>query len=62
MILVPLTYRQGRFNLDEKGASLVEYVLLVVLIAMVCFVAMQLLGNSTSGNLTSVANNVSSAS
>jgi Flp pilus assembly pilin Flp len=63
MILVPAwTYLQSRFNRDEDGAALVEYVLLVALIAMVCVMAVQLLGNSTSDKLTSIANDVSSAS
>ena len=56
------TYLQSRFNRDEKGASLVEYVLLVALIAVVCIVALQLLGNSASDKLTSVGNQISSAS
>ena len=56
------TYLQSRFNRDEKGASLVEYVLLVALIAVVCIVALNLLGSSASTKLTSVGNAISSAS
>ena len=56
------TYLQSRFNRDEKGASLVEYVLLVALIAIVCIVALQLVGNNAYDKLTSVGNQVSSAS
>jgi pilus assembly protein Flp/PilA len=56
------TYLQSRFNRDEKGASLVEYVLLVALIAVVCIVALNLLGSSASVKLTSVGNAISSAS
>jgi pilus assembly protein Flp/PilA len=33
---------------DEEGASLVEYVLLVALIAVVCIAAVTLLGKSAS--------------
>ena len=55
------TYLQTRFNRDEKGASLVEYVLLVALIAVVCIVALQLLGSSASTKLQSVGNSISSA-
>jgi pilus assembly protein Flp/PilA len=33
---------------DERGASLVEYVLLVALIAVVCIVAITFLGNEAS--------------
>jgi len=63
MSLLPVwTYLQSRFNRDEKGASLVEYVLLVALIAVVCIVALQLLGSSAATKLTSVGNAISSAS
>ena len=55
------TYLQSRFNRDEKGASLVEYVLLVALIAVVCIVALNLLGSSASTKLLSVGNSISSA-
>jgi len=33
----------------ERGASLVEYALLVALIALVCVTAVQFLGSSASG-------------
>jgi len=35
----------------ERGASLVEYALLVALIALVCVTAVQFLGSSASGSL-----------
>ncbi|HMR96934.1 MAG TPA: hypothetical protein PKE05_15475 [Microthrixaceae bacterium] len=35
----------------ERGASLVEYALLLALIALVCVTAVQFLGGSTSGSL-----------
>lgn len=56
------TYLQCRFARDERGASLVEYVLLVALIAVVAITAMELLGSDTSNKLTSVGNVISSAS
>jgi len=63
MNLVALwTHVQARLRRDDRGASLVEYVLLVALIAVVCIVALQLLGNSASDKLTSVGNSISSAS
>jgi len=63
MNLVALwTQLQARLRRDEQGASLVEYVLLVALIAVVCIVALQLLGGSASTKLTSVGNAISSAS
>jgi len=41
---------------DEEGASLVEYALLVALIAVVALAAIKLLGNGASTALTSAAN------
>lgn len=37
---------------DEEGASLVEYVLLVALIAVVCISAVTLLGRAASAQFT----------
>ena len=39
-------------NRHERGASLVEYALLLGLIAVVCVVAITLIGNSTDGALS----------
>jgi pilus assembly protein Flp/PilA len=55
-------YLQERCSRDEHGASLVEYVLLVALIAVVAIGAMTFLGTDTSTKLTSVGNVISSAS
>jgi pilus assembly protein Flp/PilA len=40
------------FSRDEEGASLVEYALLVALIAVVCIAAIALIGNSASSKLS----------
>jgi Flp pilus assembly pilin Flp len=40
---------------DERGASLVEYALLLALIAIVCMIALEALGTSTSGGIQSGA-------
>jgi len=40
---------------DEEGASLVEYVLLVALIAVVCIAAITLLGQSASAKFNTTA-------
>ena len=37
---------------DQRGASLVEYALLVALIALACIAAMTFLGTQTSTNIT----------
>ena len=45
---------QSRFVADEEGASLVEYALLVALIAVVALVAIRFLGNAVSDEFNSV--------
>lgn len=44
---------QARMD-DERGASLVEYALLVALIAVVCIVAITFLGESASQKFSDV--------
>jgi pilus assembly protein Flp/PilA len=41
-------------NRDERGASLVEYALLVALIAVVCIVAVSILGSNASNKFSQV--------
>lgn len=43
-------------NLGERGASLVEYALLVGLIAVVCIAAVTFLGTSSSGKFGAAGN------
>ena len=45
---------------DEKGASLVEYALLVALIAIVCIVAIQFLGSSASSQFSNIGSGINS--
>src|SRR5207302_1276748 len=54
-------YLQARFGRDERGASLVEYALLVALIAVVCIAAIQFLGHSASTKFSTVGNSVNAA-
>lgn len=42
------TWMRARFADSERGASLVEYALLVALIAVVCIVAVTILGQEAS--------------
>ena len=46
---------------DERGASLVEYALLVALIAVVCIAAVSLLGSSASTKFSTVGSAISGA-
>lgn len=48
---------QGRCR-TERGASLVEYALLVALIAVVCILAVTFLGRAASSKFSSVASAV----
>ena len=50
---------QARLHQSERGASLVEYALLVALIAMVCILAVQFLGTSTSAKFSSIGSGLS---
>ncbi|MEY2423725.1 MAG: pilus assembly protein Flp/PilA [Acidimicrobiaceae bacterium] len=43
---------------DDRGASLVEYALLVALIAVVCIAAITLLGNNASTKFDNTANSI----
>ncbi len=46
---------------DEKGASMVEYALLVVLIAIVALVAISIAGEEVSETFSDIASGLSSA-
>ena len=51
-----------RATRSERGASLVEYALLLALIAMVCFAAVSLLGNSASTRISGFGGSLGAAS
>jgi len=52
------TYLRARFGDDERGASLVEYALLVALIAVVCIVAITFIGTSASSRFNDVGSSL----
>lgn len=50
---------RARLNMkSERGASLVEYALLVALIAVVCLVALKFLGTSTGDKINTVGKDI----
>ena len=51
-------YLRARFGQDERGASLVEYALLVALIAVVCIVAVTFLGRNASSTFNNVGSSI----
>jgi pilus assembly protein Flp/PilA len=53
------TWLRARFGDSERGASLVEYALLVALIAVVCIAAVTILGKNASNKFNSVGNSIS---
>jgi pilus assembly protein Flp/PilA len=48
------TYVRARFARDERGASLVEYALLVALIAVVCILAITFVGSRANSKFSEV--------
>jgi Flp pilus assembly pilin Flp len=49
---------RARFGRSERGANLVEYALLMALIALVCFAAVQFFGNTSSTKMSTIASSV----
>ena len=55
------TWLRARFGDTERGASLVEYALLVALIAVICIIALQFLGEEASSSFNSTGQAISDA-
>jgi pilus assembly protein Flp/PilA len=54
------TWLQAKFNFgNEEGASMVEYGLLLALIAVIALVALKALGQGVSGKFDEVKNSLS---
>jgi pilus assembly protein Flp/PilA len=51
-------YLRARFGRNELGASLVEYALLLALIAVVCIAAVTLLGGNAKNKFSSVGSSL----
>ena len=54
-------YLRTKFGRSERGAALVEYALLLALIAVVCIVALTTLGGQASTKFSSVGNSIANA-
>jgi pilus assembly protein Flp/PilA len=52
---------QARFGKTERGAALVEYALLLALIAVVCIVALEFLGGEAAEKFSDVGNSIAGA-
>lgn len=56
-----VSWLQARISGSDRGASLVEYALLVALIAVVCVVAVQVLGTQASASFSSTGSGLTAA-
>ena len=52
------TWLRARFGDDDRGTSLVEYALLVALIAVVCIAAVTILGNNASEKFSEIGSEI----
>ena len=52
------SFVRARFGRTERGASLVEYVLLVSLIGVVCIAMISFLGNNAKSKFSSVGSSL----
>ena len=52
------TWLRARFGDSERGASLVEYALLVALIAVVCIAGIKLLGTSINTKFSNISTEI----
>jgi pilus assembly protein Flp/PilA len=57
-LFVLKTWLEMKFNRDERGASMVEYGLLLALIAVIAIVAVKALGGSVSTKFSEVTSAV----
>ena len=53
-----LLIQTQRFMRDEDGATMVEYALMLALIAIVCILAVTAIGNGTNGIFNSIADDI----
>ncbi len=55
------TFIKARFGKSEKGAALVEYALLLALIAVVCIIALEFLGGEAAEKFSDVGNSIANS-
>jgi pilus assembly protein Flp/PilA len=60
-LFVLRTWLQARFTATERGASMVEYILLVALIALAVLAAVTFLGGQMNGKFKTEGSQISSA-
>ena len=57
-LFVLKTWLQAKFSSDERGAAMVEYGLLLALIAVIAIAALTLLGGQVSDKYSSISSDV----
>jgi len=60
-LFVVRTWLQARFTATERGASMVEYILLVALICLAVLAAVSFLGGQMNGKFNTEGSQISSA-
>jgi pilus assembly protein Flp/PilA len=60
-LFVVRTWLQARFTTTERGASMVEYILLVALIALAVLAAVSFLGGQMNSKFNTEGSTISSA-
>jgi pilus assembly protein Flp/PilA len=56
------SWMRARFADSDRGATMVEYALMVALIAVVCIAAVSLIGTNANNKFSTVGNSIGSAS
>ena len=56
-----LSYLRSPGGTDERGAALVEYTLLLALVAIICIMAITTLGEQSSTEFTTVGTSIAAA-
>jgi pilus assembly protein Flp/PilA len=54
-------YIRARFGHSERGAALVEYALLLALIAVVCIIALTTLGDEASSKFDQIGDSIAAS-
>jgi len=57
-LFIVKTWLEAKFSSDERGASMVEYGLLLALIAVIAIVAVRALGSSVSTKFSEVTSTI----
>jgi pilus assembly protein Flp/PilA len=57
-LFILTTWLQTKLGADERGASMIEYGLLLAFVAVLCLVAVQFFGEQTSARFSSINSSI----